>query len=113
MIGTQVTPHGLWAVGIPAVLCIVRISGDWMPTNKFYGTSKYKAWREKVMKRDKYLCQECARYGRRTEATVAHHIKHLDEYPELRYSVANGMALCAACHSKAHPEKGGNHRDSA
>ena len=74
-----------------------------MPNNKFYKTAKYKAWREKVLKRAGYLCQECARYGRRTPATVAHHIKPREDYPELAYSVANGRALCAACHNKEHP----------
>ena len=76
----------------------------------FYKLGRHKAWREKVRKRDKYLCQECLRYGRKTEATIAHHIKHADEYPELRYVVANGRALCATCHNKMHPEKGGNHQ---
>ena len=35
----------------------------------FYKQKRHKEWREKVLKRDKYLCQECLRYGRRTEAT--------------------------------------------
>lgn len=70
-----------------------------------YHRAKHKAWREKVLKRAGYLCEECARYGRRTPATVAHHIQHADEFPELRYVLSNGRALCAACHNKYHPEK--------
>lgn len=73
--------------------------------NAFYHQRKHKHWRELVLRRAGYLCEECARYGRKTEATVAHHIKHADAYPELRYDVKNGRALCAACHMKAHPEK--------
>ena len=82
-----------------------------MRRDPFYGTAKYKAWREKVLRRAGYLCEECKRYGRTDEnglpvaATTAHHIKHVDECPELRYDVTNGRALCAACHNKAHPEK--------
>ena len=72
-----------------------------------YHDPRHQRWREQVLKKAGYLCQECARYGRKTEATVAHHIKHADEYPELRYVVSNGRALCAACHNKEHPEKGG------
>lgn len=75
--------------------------------NVNYKDPRHKRWRELVLRRAGYLCEECARYGRRTEATVAHHIKHADEYPELRYVVSNGRALCAACHNKEHPEKGG------
>ena len=70
-----------------------------------YHRKRHLEWREKVLRRAKYLCEECARYGRRTPATVAHHIKHADEYPELRYVLSNGRALCSACHNKYHPEK--------
>lgn len=77
-----------------------------------YHKRQHKRWRELVLRRAGYLCEECARYGRRTEATIAHHIKHADEYPELRYVVSNGRALCAACHNKEHPEKGKGCSDS-
>ena len=56
-----------------------------------YHQRRHKIWREKVLRQAGYLCQECARY----------------EFPELRYDLKNGRALCAACHNKAHPEKGG------
>ena len=84
-----------------------------MPHDPYYGRAKHKAWRESVLRRAGYLCEECKRYGRTDEnglpvaATTAHHIKHRDEYPELQYVVSNGRALCEACHNKAHPEKGG------
>ena len=67
----------------------------------------------KVLRRAGYRCEECRRYGRTDKdglpvrATVAHHIQHLDEHPELAYDLANGRALCEACHNKMHPEKGG------
>ena len=34
-------------------------------------------------------------------------IKHVDEYPELAFESSNLISLCAACHNKRHPEKGG------
>lgn len=84
-----------------------------MPDDAHYRKARHRKWREKVLKREKYLCQICRRYGRMDErglpvaATTAHHIKHIDEFPELAYQVSNGMALCADCHNKMHPEKGG------
>ncbi len=84
-----------------------------MPNDPFYTGSRYLAWREAVLRRAGYLCEECRRYGRTgrdglpIRATVAHHIKHREEYPELQYLLSNGRALCESCHNKAHPEKGG------
>lgn len=66
-------------------------------------------WRKKqeqILRRDKYLCQDCKRYGRRVDATEVHHIKHVDEYPELAFESSNLVSLCASCHNKRHPEKG-------
>lgn len=75
-------------------------------TDNYYQSAKHKAWRKKVLRRDKYLCQECLRYGKKVRATHAHHIKPREECPELQYVVSNGQALCAAHHNEKHPEKG-------
>ena len=87
-----------------------------MPHDDHYSNARHRQWREAVLKRAGYLCEECKRYGRTDKrglpvaATTAHHIKHRDEYPELQYDVTNGRALCESCHNKAHPEKGKNGR---
>lgn len=78
-----------------------------MPSDPHYWSARHRAWRAAVLRRAKYLCQECARYGKRTAATHAHHVKPRKEYPELQYDVSNGMALCTACHSKLEPRTGG------
>lgn len=85
-----------------------------MAHDPYYDKGKHKAWREKVLKRAGYLCEECKRYGRvdpvthePVRATTAHHIQHREDHPELQYVVSNGQALCASCHNKKHPEKGG------
>lgn len=70
-----------------------------------YGGNRWKAKRLHILRRDKYQCQECRRYGRLTQATEVHHIKHADEYPELVWDDANLISLCHGCHNKAHPEK--------
>ena len=72
-----------------------------------------KAWRKKreyILRRDKYQCQYCKRYGIRREATEVHHIKHYADYPELGLTDSNLVSLCHACHNKQHPEKGGTRR---
>jgi len=78
-----------------------------MNTEAFYLSSKWKRKRKAILKRDGYLCQICKRYGRRTDAQTVHHIKHLDEYPELALENSNLISVCNACHNKLHPEKGG------
>jgi 5-methylcytosine-specific restriction endonuclease McrA len=81
-----------------------------MPRDNYYNTARYLRWREKVLRRAKYLCQECARYGIHAPATTAHHILPIKEFPDKRYNLKNGAALCNSCHNKAHPEKGGDWR---
>lgn len=62
------------------------------------GLYRYAQWRESVLKRDNYTCQGCG-----TKDNVqAHHIKSFNDYPELRFDISNGKALCAKCHSKTH-----------
>lgn len=86
-----------------------------MPDAAYYQQARHKRWREKVLRRAGYLCEECKRYGRTdadgnpVRATTAHHIKHRDEFPELAYVISNGQALCAKCHNAKHPEKGGRY----
>ena len=93
----------------------IRKGGRRTPNDAKYQDTRHRRWREKVLRRAKYLCEECRRYGRTDAkglpvvATTAHHIKHADEYPELRFDLNNGQALCAACHAKKHPEKGGKY----
>lgn len=70
-----------------------------------YNDPRWKRKRQKILRRDNYQCRECRRYGRITEATEVHHIKHADEYPELVFVDDNLTSLCHACHNKQHPEK--------
>lgn len=75
-----------------------------------YKNPRWKRKRKNILKRDNYMCQECKRYGRRTEATTVHHKKHTDEFPELAYEDDNLVSLCEACHNKMHPEKAKHRR---
>lgn len=71
-----------------------------------YKNKKWQKKRAAILRRDGYLCQECRKYGRKTEAVTVHHIKHADTNPELIYTDSNLISLCNSCHNKQHPEKG-------
>ena len=83
-----------------------------MPGDPYYSHAKHRAWRDAVIDRAGGLCEECKRFGRVDQnglpvaATVAHHVKPRELYPELQYTVSNGRALCEKCHNREHPEKG-------
>jgi 5-methylcytosine-specific restriction endonuclease McrA len=76
----------------------------------FYHSKKWKQKREKILRRDKYLCQECKRYGRKRDgmpikAEIVHHIEPFEMSPEKRLDDSNLVSLCEACHNKKHPER--------
>ncbi len=52
------------------------------------------------------LCERCLKAGRLVAATVVHHIKPVDKYPELRLAMDNLQSLCQGCHNRIH----GNHK---
>lgn len=90
----------------PFFYSVIR-GGDSMTEQEFCKTRRWQSMRKAVLRRDKFLCVDCKRYGRLTQATTVHHIKHYDEHPELALEPSNLVSLCAACHNKRHPEKGG------
>lgn len=68
-------------------------------------TYKSKRWRDKtklIKRRDNFECQECARYGRKTDAKLVHHIFPTDLYPELFFNNDNLVSLCFKCHELMH-----------
>ncbi len=81
-----------------------------MLIDDFYNSLSWQRKRRAILKRDGYMCKRCRRYGKNVEASVVHHIKHLDEHPELALVDSNLISLCDKCHNKEHPEKGGARR---
>lgn len=79
--------------------------------DEFYKSGKWLRKRIKILKRDKYICQECKRYHRHSAdgtpvaATLVHHIKPYELFPELGLCNENLISLCESCHNKMHPER--------
>lgn len=71
----------------------------------FYRTYAWKKKRMQILARDRGACQECRKNGRYSMAEVVHHIKHLQDAPELAMSDDNLESVCKECHEKLHPEK--------
>lgn len=74
----------------------------WGVVMSFYKSKKWQTKREKILRRDEYLCQECRRYGRTTAATTVHHIYPVEQYPQWQMMSWNLISLCTACHDKMH-----------
>jgi 5-methylcytosine-specific restriction endonuclease McrA len=71
-----------------------------------YNDPRWQRKRLHILRRDMFLCQKCKRYGKHVPATMVHHIKEVEFYPELAYDDDNLTSLCDHCHNKEHPEKG-------
>lgn len=50
------------------------------------------------------LCEECLKHGIVSPAEIVHHIKPVDEYPELLLDMENLVSLCRQCHGKMHSD---------
>jgi 5-methylcytosine-specific restriction endonuclease McrA len=48
------------------------------------------------------MYQECKRYGKRTDANMAHHIYPVEDYPEYDWCDWNLISLCNKCHNEMH-----------
>lgn len=70
--------------------------------NRLRAIAALKKWRKKVLERDNYQCQKC---GAKNIVLHAHHIKPFSSYPDLRFSLENGMAVCVPCHEMIHQRK--------
>jgi len=62
---------------------------------------EYTIWRNEIYKRDKWVCRLCKKKCNEKEI-IAHHLKLFSEFPELRFSIDNGITLCRNCHLKIH-----------
>lgn len=77
---------------------IKRDLSEKFTTNQKRKSDKYEEWREAVLRRDDYTCQQC---GSHKNLTV-HHILHFAKNEKARYEVWNGITECKKCHEKKH-----------
>lgn len=82
---------------------------DSLKKRGFYQSRVWRRVRLLALQRDHYLCQACLRKKRFTTATEVHHIKPLEEYPELGLELSNLESLCWDCHeaTKRRPSASG------
>lgn len=67
-----------------------------------YHTTKWKAKREMILRRDGYLCQLSKRYGKYEQAETVHHIFPLEEFPEYALESWNLISVTKAMHNSLH-----------
>ena len=67
-----------------------------------YKSKRWQTKRAKILRRDKYLCQESLRYGKRVDATTVHHILPAEFFPEYQWEDWNLISLSAEAHNKMH-----------
>ena len=62
-------------------------------------------FRREVLKRDNKTCQVCLKKEGKNLKLVAHHIKTVKDYPDLRFEIDNGLTVCVPCHADIHGYK--------
>lgn len=77
----------------------------------FYSWPEWLRLREEVLDLDHHECQRCKARGRYSRAVLVHHVKHLEERPDLALSIRDPdtgerqlMSVCRQCHDELHPE---------
>lgn len=78
-----------------------------MGHSEFYHSKAWRKKRAKILRRDKHLCRESLRYGKRVDATTVHHIFPLEQYPELALEDWNLVSLSTERHDAMHDRKTG------
>lgn len=72
----------------------------------FYKSQAWKQIRDVAMKRDGFLCVDCAAKGKLTPAEEVHHITALTPEnvhdPEITLNLDNLVSLCRECHRARH-----------
>ena len=78
--------------------------GGLKPLNKKIRAGlEFRLWREAVFARDNWICQKT---GIRGGKLVPHHILNFAEYPELRFTIDNGVTLSEKTHIQFHKKYG-------
>ena len=73
----------------------------------FYLSTRWRKKRDRILRRDSYLCQVSKRYGKMRAATTVHHIFPRDEFPEYEWQDWNLIAVCTEAHDTLHNRANG------
>lgn len=69
-----------------------------MKEQGFYHLPAWRRARKLALQRDHYQCQLMLSKSCTRVATTVHHIKPLEDYPELALDLSNLTSCCYACH---------------
>ena len=67
-----------------------------------YKSKRWLRLRQRILKRDGYMCQESKRYGRMVEANTVHHVFPVSRFPEYQWCEWNLISLSHAAHNRMH-----------
>lgn len=70
--------------------------------NPYYNTDRWEHLRQSILRRDKFMCQDAKRYGRRVPAELVHHILPREYFPEYQWEPWNLISLSNKAHEEMH-----------
>lgn len=70
--------------------------------DKLYKSKRWEILRDRILRRDGYMCQYFKRYGKAVPATMVHHIFPVEDYPAYAFEPWNLIALSNEAHEKMH-----------
>lgn len=80
-------------------------------SDQFYSWPEWRALRADVLRLDHWECQLCKAKGRFRRGSIVHHVKHLEDRPDLALSIWDAetgerqlVTVCKRCHEAEHPE---------
>jgi 5-methylcytosine-specific restriction protein A len=80
-----------------------------MPGDPFYTSTRWRALRLGVLRRDRYKCSECGIrcLGKKKDAPrpMVDHVKNRKRRPDLAYDPVNLVTMCIGCHNVKTKEK--------
>ena len=110
--GVRIAPHTEWKKGERPSPATEFKSGSEHPNwkggdvsseienRRFRDSDEYKLWRKGVYEKDYWHCQDCGKHCGKD--IIAHHIKPIAKFPELKLDPDNGVTVCRGCHIEIH-----------
>lgn len=107
MRGRLCWPRGLWAFPARPLLWSGGESVRRKIADPWYKSARWLQLRGAVLRRDKFLCQDSLRYGRRVAAEAVHHVFPRNEFPEFAFAPWNCVSLSNDAHDQMHDRRTG------